>query len=62
VFKGQAAVISKLLKPSSQRSADERFCTIYALKKTGPGQTATANAVAVHKSTICREFKQGESG
>ena len=37
---------------------------LYALKRTGQGQTAIAKAVAVHKSTIRREFKRnrGERG
>ena len=35
---------------------------IYALKKTGQGQTAIAKAVGVHKSTSSREFWRNQGG
>ena len=44
--------------------SQEQKYRLYTLKKTGQGQTTIAKAVAVHKSTISREFKrnQGERG
>lgn len=44
-------------------SQEQRY-RFHTLKKTGQGQTTIAKAVAVHKSTISREFKrnQGERG